>query len=116
MAKQLKLFESASSTAKSSKSKSTPTPNKLKKPKSVRVKELQAQIEYHQHLYYNSQPEISDEEFDRLWDELKSLDPNNEVFSKVGADFDTSLDKVRHLIPMNSQAKVTNSAEITSGC
>ena len=101
MAKQLKLFESD----KSSKSPS--------KPKSDRVKELQAQIEYHQHLYYNSQPEISDEVFDKLWDELKNLDPNNEVFFKVGTDFDASLDKVRHLIPMNSQAKVTTPAEFS---
>lgn len=111
MAKQLKLFESGSSADKSSKSPSTP--KELKKPKSDRARELQAQVEYHQHLYYNSQPEISDEEFDKLWDELKNLDPNNEVFSKVGADFDTSLDKVRHLIPMNSQAKVTTPAEFS---
>jgi len=111
LAKQLKLFESGSSADKSSKSPSTP--KELKKPKSDRARELQAQVEYHQHLYYNSQPEISDEEFDKLWDELKNLDPNNEVFSKVGADFDTSLDKVRHLIPMNSQAKVTTPAEFS---
>ncbi|MBA7580809.1 DNA ligase [subsurface metagenome] len=109
MAKQLKLFGSVSSADRLSKSPSMP--KKLKKPKSNRASELQAQIEYHQHLYYNSQPEISDEEFDKLWDELKNLDPNNEVFSKIGADFDTSLDKVRHLIPMNSQAKVTTPAE-----
>ncbi|GAH08327.1 unnamed protein product [marine sediment metagenome] len=100
MAKQLKLFES---------DKSSKFPSKLK---SDRVKELQAQVEYHQHLYYNSQSEISDEEFDKLWDELKNLDPNNEVFFKVGTDFDASLDKVRHLIPMNSQAKVTSPAEL----
>ncbi|MBA7511708.1 DNA ligase [subsurface metagenome] len=113
MAKQLKLFESVSSAGKNSKSKSTSTPDKPRKPKSDRVKELQAQVEYHQHLYYNSQPEISDEEFDKLWDELKNLDPKNEVFSIVGADFDTSLDKVRHLISMNSQAKVTSPAEFS---
>jgi DNA ligase (NAD+) len=101
LAKQLKLFES---------DKSSKSPSKLK---SDRVKELQAQVEYHQHLYYNSQPEISDENFDKLWDELKKLAPNNEVFFKVGTDFDASLDKVRHLIPMNSQAKVTTHAEFS---
>ena len=105
MGKQLKLFESAPSKDKSG--------NSLQKLNSDRIKELQAQVEYHQHLYYNAQPEISDEEFDELWDELRLLDPNNEVFSKVGSDFDTSLNKVRHVIPMNSQAKVTNSAEFT---
>ncbi len=97
--KQLKLFESVNPKEKST----TPTQN--------RIKELQELIEYHQHLYYNAQPEISDEEFDRQWDELKVLDPNNEVFSKIGADFDTTFNKIRHVIPMNSQAKVTNSSE-----
>lgn len=101
--KQLKLFKSTPSGEKNAKL--------IPKLKSDRVKELQEQIEYHQHLYYNAQPEISDEEFDKLWDELKVLNPNNDVFSKIGADFDTALNKVRHLIPMNSQAKVTNSAE-----
>ncbi len=105
MGKQLKLFESAPSNKKKGTERSHP------KLKSDRVIELQELVEYHQHLYYNKQPEISDEEFDKLWDELKNLDPNNEVFSKIGADFDTALDKVRHIIPMNSQAKVTNSEE-----
>lgn len=103
MGKQLKLFESLDSKEESA----TPT----SKPKSSRIKKLQELIEYHQHLYYNEQPEISDEEFDKLWDELKILDPNNEVFSNVGSDFDASLGKIRHVIPMNSQAKVTNSTE-----
>jgi len=101
--KQLKLFDSISSGEKS--------PSNRPRPKSVRIKLLQEQVEYHQHLYYNKQPEISDKEFDKLWDELKLLDPNNEVFFKVGADFDISLNKIRHVIPMNSQAKVTNSSE-----
>lgn len=103
MGKQLKLFESVPSKNKGNK--------EAPKFKSEKVKELQELVEYHQHLYYNKQPKISDEKFDMLWDELKTLDPNNEVFSKVGADFDTALDKVRHVIPMNSQAKVTNSSE-----
>ena len=83
MAKQLKLFESYPSGGKNSnndsKSKSNPSskPNSTYSPKSERVKKLQAEIEYHQHLYYNAQPEISDEEFDKLWDALKQLDPNN---------------------------------------
>ncbi len=114
MAKQLKLFESVSSTGKSSKSASKPTnPPKPRELKQNRTKKLQKRIEYHQHLYYNSQPEISDEEFDKLWDELRKLDPNNKVFSIVGADLDANLDKIRHLIPMNSQAKVISPAEFS---
>ena len=103
MGKQLKLFDSVSLGEKSS--------NIQPKLKSDRVKDLQTQVEYHQHLYYNAQPEISDAEFDKLWDELKALNPKNEVFSKVGADFNTSLNKIRHVIPMNSQAKATNIEE-----
>jgi len=103
--KQLKLFESPPSGEKNSVARH--------EPKSDRIKRLQDQIKYHQHLYYNAQPKITDAEFDKLWDELKLLDPNNEVFSKIGTDFDTSLNKIRHIIPMNSQAKVTNSGEFT---
>ena len=36
-----------------------------------RIEELSAAIRYHRELYYNhSAPEISDAEFDRMWDEL----------------------------------------------
>ena len=97
------MFDSISSGEKTS--------NPQPKFKSSEAKELQELIEYHQHLYYNGLPEITDKEFDELWDKLKVLDPNNEVFTKVGADFDVSLNKIRHVIPMNSLAKVTNTAE-----
>ena len=110
MGKQLKLFESIPSKSKKGEKEDGEIRLKFK---SNKIKELKELVEYHQHLYYNAQPEISDEEFDRLWDELKALDPNNEVFSKVGTDFDTALDKIRHVIPMTSQAKVTNSEEFS---
>ncbi len=51
-----------------------------------RVKELERLIRYHQDRYYNAVPEISDAEFDQLWDELRSLDPNNLIFDEVGRD------------------------------
>ena len=45
-----------------------------------RIEELSAAVRYHRELYYNhSAPEISDADFDKLWDELKLLDPNNSV-------------------------------------
>ena len=43
----------------------------------ARIKELELLIRKHQDLYYNGQPEISDAEFDALWDELAGLDPGN---------------------------------------
>jgi len=41
----------------------------------LRVQELVAEINRHNHLYYNeNSPEISDAEYDKLFDELKSLE------------------------------------------
>ena len=76
-----------------------------------KINELQKQISYHQQLYYNAQPEISDKRFDELWDELKELDPANEVFLTVGKDRDVLLSKIKHIIPMGSQSKVSNHTE-----
>ena len=73
-----------------------------------RIKELVREVKYHQDLYYNKQPEISDEDFDLLWDELKRLDPNNEVFKTVGADTGDGFEKAEHIIPMGSQEKAAN--------
>ena len=53
-----------------------------------RIEELTSAIKYHRELYYNhSAPEISDAEFDELWDELKTIDPENPVLSEVGSLF-----------------------------
>ena len=70
-----------------------------------RVKELEVLIRRHQDHYYKGQATISDAEFDNLWDELKSLDPNNELFRKVGDDSLDGFPKVQHVIPMGSQHK-----------
>ncbi|MDR1956583.1 MAG: DNA ligase (NAD(+)) LigA, partial [Treponema sp.] len=46
-------------------------------PQDARIAELEAQIAAYQKSYYNGEAEISDEEYDRLWDELKQRDPEN---------------------------------------
>ena len=79
----------------------------------TRISELEKLIKYHQDLYYNGESQITDAEFDALWDELKSLDPDNLILKKVGADGRTpetegNFAKVRHLIPMGSQEKAAN--------
>jgi len=76
--------------------------------KEKRIRELENLVKHHQYLYYNDQPEISDEEFDKLWDELRSLDPKNPLFQKVGEDHTEGFEKREHLIPMNSQDKASN--------
>lgn len=76
-----------------------------------RIEELESLIAYHQDLYYNNQPEISDEEFDALWSELAGLDPGNPIFRSVGRDAAEGWAKVRHLIPMGSQSKASDPEE-----
>ena len=77
-----------------------------------RIKELEALIKKHQNLYYNSESEISDAEFDLLWDELKTLSPENEILKKVGEEPETDgFPKAKHIIPMGSQEKASNPEE-----
>ena len=49
------------------------------------IEELAAQVRHHRDLYYNRQPEISDEEFDALEDRLRELAPDHPVLGEVGA-------------------------------
>ncbi|MBP5284473.1 MAG: DNA ligase (NAD(+)) LigA, partial [Treponema sp.] len=74
---------------------------------SARISELEELIKKYQDSYYNGEGEISDAEFDKLWDELKSLDPDNPVLHKVGTD-SGNFAKIRHIMPMGSQEKAAN--------
>jgi DNA ligase (NAD+) len=80
-----------------------------------RINALERLIKRYQDSYYNGEAEISDAEFDILWDELKSLDPDNPVINKVGADGLSGgadgFPKAKHLIPMGSQEKAANPEE-----
>src|SRR5512147_2763088 len=84
--------------------------------KSDRAAELERLIRKHQALYYNGQPEISDSEFDALWDELSSIAPDSEVLADVGADSADGWPKARHLIPMGSQDKASSPEEFLAWC
>lgn len=72
--------------------------------KALRIKELVSLIKRFQKSYYDGEGEISDAEFDKLWDELKVLDPKNNVLQKVGAD-SGNFPKLHHIMPMGSQEK-----------
>ena len=79
-----------------------------------RIEELSSAIRYHRELYYNhSAPEISDADFDKLWDELKTLDPDNSVLHEVGPEPLPGTVKVEHIFPMRSLDKGTTDDEIT---
>lgn len=69
-----------------------------------RVRELESLIKYHKALYYAGKPEISDFDYDKLEEELKSLDSNNPILNLVGSEL-KSLDKVKHDSKMLSLGK-----------
>jgi DNA ligase (NAD+) len=80
-----------------------------------RVAELRAQIEHHLYRYHVlDDPEISDAEYDRLYDELVRLEEENPDLAtpdsptqRVGAPPSDKFRKVEHLTPMGSLEKVT---------
>ncbi len=70
-----------------------------------KISELEESIRYHNRLYFERQkPEISDYEFDRLVEELKTLDPHSVVLTEIPAE-GANLKKVRHDSPMLSLDK-----------
>ncbi|MCR5189453.1 MAG: NAD-dependent DNA ligase LigA [Treponema sp.] len=76
----------------------------------TRIEELERLIIKYQKSYYDGEGEISDADFDKLWDELKILDPDNPILHKVGAD-SGNFAKVQHVMPMGSQEKAANPEE-----
>ncbi|HIL65342.1 MAG TPA: hypothetical protein EYG33_04160, partial [Candidatus Poseidoniales archaeon] len=78
-----------------------------------RIADLAKAISYHRELYYNhSAPEISDADFDALWDELILLDPENDVLHQVGPEPLPGTVKVEHQFPMRSLDKGTSDDDI----
>lgn len=75
--------------------------------KKKRIAELEKLIPAYQKSYYDGEGEIPDSEFDKLWDELKSLDPKNALLHKVGAD-SGNFEKSKHIMPMGSQEKAAD--------
>lgn len=48
------------------------------------IKELEAKIRYYSQKYYEGYPEITNAEFDKLTDALKTLDPTNPILTTPG--------------------------------
>ena len=79
----------------------------------ARIAELAEAIAHHSNLYYNeAAPEISDAEFDALWDELKALDADHPQLRRVGAPVPPGSVKVEHRFPMRSLDKATEDEEV----
>ena len=81
----------------------------------ARAEELRKQLEYHLYRYHVlDEPEISDAQYDRLYDELKALEEEHPELAtedsptrRVGAEPSARFQKVEHLSPMGSLEKVT---------
>jgi len=94
------------------------TRDKVKK----RIEYLVNEVRRHQDLYYKkAQPEISDREYDALFDELLKLErrypdlalPDSPT-KRVGSDLDNEFPEVRHPFPMLSLDKVYTIDELKS--
>lgn len=68
-------------------------------------------IKKYQDSYYSGEGEISDAEFDELWDELKQRRPDSPLLAKIGAEQTDGFPKAPHIIPMGSQEKAANEGE-----
>ena len=81
-----------------------------------RLDELREQVDHHLHRYHVlDDPEISDAEYDRLYDELKALEDEHPDLitpdsptQRIGAPPSERFQKVQHLTPMGSLEKVTD--------
>ena len=79
--------------------------------KRERVFQLEKLIKHHKALYYQGRPEISDEDFDVLEEELRKLSPKNKILSTVG-ELPRSGLKVAHQTKMLSLDKTYEEKEL----
>ena len=73
------------------------------------ISSLADKILYHKRKYYDGEPVISDEAYDKLEEKLRSIDPNNPVLFIVGTP---EGGKVNHTVPMLSCQKATDIEDV----
>jgi DNA ligase (NAD+) len=78
-----------------------------------RIQELEKLILHHKERYYTGQAEISDENYDKLESELKSLDPENPVLGLIGFKQTENVAKVEHQKKMLSLDKTYDEKDLT---
>jgi DNA ligase (NAD+) len=86
-----------------------------------RAEQLREQLDHHLYRYHVlDDPEISDAEYDRLYDELNELEEKHPELvtgdsptQRVGAPLSGRFQKVEHLTPMGSLEKVTTDETLT---
>lgn len=80
-----------------------------------KAQELAAKIRHHNDLYWvKHKPEISDPEYDKLVEELRSIEPFHPVLSEMVEDSVAIADrgKISHAVPMLSLEKVFTAEEV----
>ncbi len=85
-----------------------------------RIQELRKLLNEHNHKYYVlNQPEISDQEFDRLMRELEELEAQHPEMDdplspthRVGSDINKNFQQIKHLYPMLSLANTYSVEEV----
>jgi DNA ligase (NAD+) len=91
-----------------------------------RIQQLRNAVDYHNDLYYKqANPEISDAQFDRMFQKLVELETEypehfnpNSPTSRVGSDLNNSFNTINHLSPMlsvNSVQTLTQIEEFITG-
>lgn len=71
-----------------------------------KILELEKKIKYHNNKYWvENNPEISDQEYDKLIEELKNLQPENLLLNEINDYYFTSKGKIKHIEPMLSLDK-----------
>jgi len=71
----------------------------------LKITTLANKILYHKRKYYDGEPEITDEAYDKLEEDLRNLDPENPILFIVGSP---EGGKVTHDIPMLSCQKAVD--------
>jgi len=81
------------------------------------IKELENKIRYYNNLWWKENKIIiSDIEYDKLIEKLKTLDPTNELLNEIQDPITTSKKKIYHKKPMLSLEKVYNDIDLLKWC
>ena len=80
------------------------------------IKELVEKIELANEVYRIGKPMMSDSQYDILIEELKSLDPKNELLTKVGLEIQDESRKSHLPIEMASMNKIKSIEDIDDWC
>ena len=80
------------------------------------INELVEKIKLANEVYRLGKPMMSDSQYDILIDELKSLDPKNELLTKVGLEIQDESRKSRLPIEMASMNKIKSMEDIDDWC